>query len=245
MAAPSSSIRAGSGSAARSAPIVATTPPGASAPGPARQLLEHQRVAPGLREDALAFVGGVEARQQRGGGFARERPEVERGGGPDGQQPLGQRARSQRGDQEVRPLRRAAHHVLEQLQRGRVGPVHVVEDEGERMASRERVEPVAQRSVQLPAFGGRGGRRELDVVERLEGLGHRRERDVALQLRCPAAENREAALGRPVGERVEQPRLADPGLAAHQQQPTVAARRPLDQAADRVELRVPSDQVGP
>jgi hypothetical protein len=96
-----------------------------------------------------------------------------------------------------------------------------------------------------PPLGRRRRRREHDVVERLQGLGHRRERDVALQLGCPAPQHREAALGRPVGERVEQPRLADARLAAHQQQPALAACRRLDQAADRVELRLASDQLRP
>jgi hypothetical protein len=152
----------------------------------ARQLLEQQRVAPGPREHALALVRVVEAGQQGLGRFARDRAEVERCGGTDRQQPLRHIARTQRGDKQVRPLGRAPHQVLEQFQRGRVGPVDVVEDERERMASRKRVKPVAQPPVQPPPLGWRRGRRERDIVEWLEGLGHRRERDVALQLGCPA-----------------------------------------------------------
>ena len=211
----------------------------------ARQLLEQQRVAPGPREHALAVVRVVEAGQQGLGGFASERAEVERGGGTDRQQPLRHVARTERGDKQVRPLGRAPHQVLEQFQRGRVGPVDVVEDESERMASRKRVKPVAQPTVQPPSLGWRRGRRERHVVEWLERLGHRREGDVALQLGRPAPQHREAAFGRPVAEPVEQAGLADAGLAAHQQHGALPAGRRLDQAADRVELRIPSDQVGP
>ena len=226
----------------------------------ARELLQVERVAAALAvQERLG--GGAE---QRVGLRLRERAELDAGDQPVAPGGL------ERGEQAVRNLtgaererdqhpggRRAAQQVGDQLQRGVVGPVDVVEDEDDRLrpspsaaAARARR---GTRGSARPAGRrrrGPGGRRQharelghpladqrlqaalaqrRDVV--VQRVDPDRERQIGLQLGAAADVDGVPAGARALGQLVEQPRLADAGLAGHDD--PARAGRP-----DRVERRI-------
>jgi hypothetical protein len=211
--------------------------------GDARQLLEEERVAGGLASEALAQarVGHVaDQLERRGVGKRGEGDEPAAGGagrvqdarrGLDGPQGEGEQVRRAGG---------AAQEVQDQLDRGVVGPVEVVEQQGHRPLAREQLQQCAEGAVAAEALAGarcrRRGARERrrrrqrrgqvgadgldaagmhrrDVV--VERIHHEPERDVALVLGRAAVEDEQAGGPRAPGQGVQERALADPGLPEH------------------------------
>ncbi len=234
------------------------------------QLLEVERVAAALaveqRERALA--------EQGVGLGLRERTETDLGDHPVAAGGL------QRREQAVRDLAgaegerdqhrrhgRAAQQVGDQLERGVVGPLHVVEDEHDRVAHGHPLEQGAHRAVGVEALvlqparprGGGGGEdagqladavadqglqatlaEARDVV--VEGIDPGGERELALQLCAAAHEHRMAPLPRPFGELAEQPRLADPRLAADHEPAGASAADSVERGVDGRQLLATPDE---
>ena len=139
----------------------------------------------------------------------------------------------------TRAVRRAPQQREQQLDRGRVGVVHVVERQHERLASRRAVRAAraprgARGSARPPASAWparrgrrRRGRRRASCavssprrrvsVERaqvlVERVDERAVGQLALELGGPPAEHEHPARAGVLLERAQQPRLADPGLA--------------------------------
>ena len=140
---------------------------------------------------------------------------------------------------EQRAVTAHAGHVVEELRRGRVEPVHVVEGQHhgrggggalgqeldhrpeETVAARRRAVPPGELGQKGPEVGGQGGadraRREL-----AEGIDPRAERPVRLGLERPSAEHGAAAGTGGLAQLVEEARLAEARLAGQQQRPRAA-----------------------
>ena len=201
------------------------------APG---QRVEEERVA------AAALVDRVparrrDARQERLGVRPRERPERDP---PAAAQRAHERFRGLTGPQAEHDgeRRRAPREVRDQLDRGAVGPVGVVEHEQRLAGVGEPLEQASRRLEQAVALAaqarheGAGEHRgELAVAaaepphalgaQGREGVGEERERDAGLELGRGAAQHVPAR-----AQRRQQARLADPRLALDDHE--AAARAP-------------------
>jgi hypothetical protein len=133
--------------------------------------------------------------------------------------------------------------VQEQRQhvhRGRIGPVHVVEQQRQRPLGRQPLEQRAHRPRQLVTLTRHGRRlhvrphsrqhrRQLTQLlalelaqrrlarpgqQRVQRVRPQREGQIPLELGRPASQHQQTTVTRPPGQLGEQPRLADPGLAA-------------------------------
>ena len=219
---------------------------GSAGAGAACQLLQVERVAA-----ALAVEDGQRRRaEQRVGLGLGQRPEPDLGhepvaaGGLERGQHAVRHASGTEGERDQhRRRRRPPQQVGDQLERGVVGPVDVVEHEQDRMAgspaARAARAPRGRRGSARPGGRrllrrtGRGQharqlahaladqRLERALAERgdviVERVDPDRERQLALELGPAAHEHRVAALGGAVRKLTEQPRLADPRLAADDQ----------------------------
>ena len=240
--------------------------------GRPRQLLEVERVAA-----ALAVDGGQRRRAEEGVGLRLgERPEpdlahhpvaarlVERGQQGVGHLPGAEGERDQHGSR-----RRAAQQVGDQLERGVVGPVHVVEHQDDGVAHRHPLQQRAHRAVGMEALvlqAARSGSRRRGRRQHAGELGHAladqrvqlalaqrgdvvvervdpdRERQLALQLGSAAHEHGVPALGGALGELPEQPRLADPRLAADHQPAGAAGAEAVQRRVHRRQLLAAPDK---
>jgi hypothetical protein len=215
-------------------------------PEPGHLLHEH-RVAAGLVEDPVTLRHG-HVRHEFLGGITVEGSQIDERPASPGcplgvQEPVDNRARSQRHRQQVGVTWRSADEVFQQLEGDRVRPVHVVEHEGHGIASPKQVELIRDRPVQLPPSGGGGGhvrvaQRWEFVQMRTEGIDDGRERLIALELGRMTVQHGESARRRPLAQSAEQARLTDPGLAADDDEPAVAASDGIDPVADDGELVV-------
>ena len=218
-----------------------------------RELLEEERVAPaagvdrggdaadelgGLgrgqrcrpqRDHAVLAVGARERRRQAGGQLALTRRHREQDG-------TGGRAPDQR---------------REGVERSGVRPLRIVDPQHESPRGGEPFEQASQRTVRAMAIGmGRlaAAQRRQHLRERrgllhvtLERLRPERIRKVALGLRRPRAEHDRPLGGRALAEVVEQPGLADAGLALQRED------RPLERpqrGRDRLTFLGTTDQRG-
>ncbi len=238
-------------------------PAGAEAVGRPRELAQEQRAAGGLARQALAQRGGRDVAQHRerrvvadpverdllAAGHAAQRVE-QPWHGPGGPR----RERDQ-----VPHGRRPAQQVQDELDRGLVGPVQVVEQQDDRAPAAEQLEQRAGGAVQVEALGrahagraqarqaaeaGRHGidrpRRQIVNVGQHRGVGEA-ERHVALVLDAAALDDHEAL--RPLGDRRQQGALADPGLPGDPEHAPAAAPRLFDRAARARQLPIASDQL--
>ena len=268
--------RASPGSDSTSTRTAATMPPGTACVPPSRaSSRQQQRVAARLREEPVALARRRHAGQQRLGGDALQRAQVERdeahriAGALRREQALGRRARPQAERHEQGVGRRAAHEMLEQLARRGVGPVDVVDEQQERPAAGDQRQQLAERSMQAPALGDRVARRhghtqsredlgeEVDAVRSeplqrtdvregsVERVDHRHQRDVVLELGRAALEHDEALRRGALAQLGQQPRLADARLATGEEQAPLAARDGVERPRDRLELRIAAEQAVP
>jgi hypothetical protein len=150
--------------------------------------------------------------------------------------------------------------VREHAERSAVGPMSVVDEQGERpfrgqvgrqpvegMARRERVvgghrrilDPKDRRGGSRSAGEQRGRRLAQDLVEELaddaEGEG-------PLQLGAAGSQRQQPGICRPGPRRLQQARLPDAGRPVDGQQPTGTVGRLLQRASDRAELAVALEQ---
>jgi hypothetical protein len=237
-----------------------------------RELLEVERVATAERVELRGYVAA--AQEGRLGPAQRRR-----------RQPLRttrQRRVAQRGDERVRrpagPVGdREQHRALgwaprqrrQQLERGGIGPVHVVEADDQRARRAEPLEQAPECAVDDVALGRRrrpaqrrgergqrhGERVELAAVEppqprriqapqvRVEGIGPQAVGRVALELGRAAAEHEAAAPLGVRGQLTEQPRLADPRFARQLQERRLPAGHTLQRPRHGRELLHTSDQL--
>ena len=170
----------------------------------------------------------------------REFEEVERpgGGARCRDHCLGHRAGSQRQQHEVCADRRVTHDRVEQLEGGRVGPVHVVERDQCGRAVRWAVEPGRQVAEELPAL--------LDPLRWVPGgpveqcEGH-----VSLVLGGSSRPQLETAISCPVAGEREQAGLADPRLTEQDEHPGPARGHGVERGVQDGQLAVPAHQVHP
>ena len=233
--------------------------------GRSPELLEVERVSGGRLQRPGANRGLELFREQRRGVGRGERLEHEQGAGAargGDRERVGKRVdrllRAEPDRDQDGALGRAPAERQHQLERGTVGPLHVVEDEDETAAAGEPAQQVRERpvrSVPLAVAGDRGSRvgerredrRELRqvldpphlearVVEgsqvRVERIEENRERQVALELARGAAEDEVPVAFGAGAELVEQARLADAGLAADAEQPRSAVAEPLERGVE-------------
>ena len=124
--------------------------------------------------------------------------------------------------------------MVEQLERGIVGPVQVIEHQHRGAHARElrREHPMgAQPRGRRPAL-----QREL-----AERVGRQRERDLALVLGGTAAQHAQPV--RPLGQRVEQRALADPRLTDERHGACPARADVGQRPVEELQLARPSDQL--
>jgi hypothetical protein len=165
----------------------------------------------------------------------------------------------------------SAHQVAEQLDRRRVGPVHVVQNQQHGRACRKALEQGADGAVgpvtlvdERRSLSGRhqGPERREDrgqleepfacqplrraSVERGEvfvaGVHEHREREVALELDAAAFEHEVAAPVRAPSEFREEAGLADPGLPCDRGDPGRAVRGRIELAVESRKLALPPDE---
>ena len=162
-----------------------------------------------------------------------------------------------RGDEHDRLLPQAADEVREQVARGAIGPVQVLDrDHGRRELAEaadhreHQLEParlvVRRRRVQdracRPEHAGERVRSEA-ALELAQDRGERRVRKlVAAELDAVADHDARAGGGRPRRELRQQARLADAGLAAHQNGGRHASPRCRERGVERRQLlRAPDE----
>ena len=244
----------------------------------AGELLQEERVAAALGVEhlcrVLVEVGAEELRRvllrEAAQLQARERPgavaALERGRQPVGKLP---RARGER--EQHRRRGRAAEQRADQLDRRRVGPVDVVEDQHQRLRRREPLEQLPDRAVgavalvlerDLARLGVLGERWQdarqlrphvvLDRLEaaRLEGadvlverVHEDPEREVDLELRGTPGEDDLAGVVGERGELGDQPRLADSRLSEDRQRRRSRVRQPAHSTVQRVDFIDSSDEL--
>ena len=238
-----------------------------------RELMQEERVAVGLPEHAIAQVGPQRVGQEPGGrvvGQALQPQLLEPGGGARRIEEQRRRIdRPQREHEQVRDARRAAQQVHDELDRGLVGPVQVVEQERERLLPAQLLEHGPQRPV-VPealsgrhrhaarAVGGRPGRRQdrgdLGAHRRdprgapggdvlVERVDDEPERHLALLLGRPARQHDEAGPPGGGGHLVEQRALPDARLAQQPQRARAAGSHVEERSLDRLQLSAATDQV--
>ena len=173
-------------------------------------------------------------------------------------QPFGILARlvgaGRRDQQDPRRLE-LARDELEQAERPDVGPVEVVDHEHQRPGLRERGERRAHPLEELEARAGRLGVRAAVAGAQLRGeLGQTRAAERlregpvdrrALAVVAAAPRDVGPALARGGSERRGDARLADAGLAEHDDQPARARKGGLQLSPQSRELALAADQAGP
>ncbi len=244
--------------------------------GLAREHRHEQRVAAGGLERGVAEVGvgdrAEDGQQQVGDVVSGERRRPQdarvRAGGELLQQLL-RRARLVRalaGDHRDREPVEAAAEVLEEAQRRHVGPLHVVDEQHQRLrlgeVGDEPVEPVQDRVAGLVgALAGAGREHQLRTrggaaqqlraplgrrlrEQQLEQLQRDAEAEGAVELAGAGVEDERGwrRRTRPLGDRRQQRRLADPGRPLDQRQRSVPRRCLGERAIERLQLSVPCDQ---
>ena len=161
----------------------------------------------------------------------------------------------------------------DELERGPVGPVKIVEGEDQWPARRQVLEQRAHRSVRPEALGrgarvsgsgverAKGGKHPGELaevlgreplvgprVERLqvlvEGVDHDAEGKLPLEFGRAALKRQATAPSGAVGQVGQQSRLADPGLACDEQEAGLARTCPLEQLLDELKL-TPTAHHGP
>ena len=181
---------------------------------------DEERVAAGdgVQPGGVA-LGVARERLDRGRRERRGLDPVERGAGEGAERPahlgpVGERVGAAGEDQAAARGGEPAREQRQQVERGVVGPVDVLDDDRGRAAGAERlqqrVEHRLARAV-LQCAGERPGGRAGDVVDRAE-----RTRD-AERVAC-AVERAHLA---PAEHRADQRGLADPGLAQHERDPAL------------------------
>ena len=149
-----------------------------------------------------------------------------------------------------------AHDVGEQLGRGLVRPLQVLEPEHDRRSPGEVVEEVDERlhehdrlDVELRRLSGqqgrehRLGRRHVQVLQQVVQRGaHRQEPQRRRQLDARARADAEAREPAAVERRAEQRALADPCLAADEQHPRPTTRHLGDGIVDPLQFRAATDE---
>ncbi len=147
--------------------------------------------------------------------------------------------------------------------------MHVIEHQHDGMAHRQPLQQRADRAVGVEALvlqaaraRPRAGRRQharelghaladqrlqLALAERahvvVERVDPDPERHFELQLRATAHEHGVPALGGALGELAEQPRLADPGLAADHQEAGARTAQAVQRGIDRRQLLAAPDEL--
>jgi hypothetical protein len=136
-----------------------------------------------------------------------------------------------------RRRRRPAHERGQGLDGRRIGPLHVVRPENERVRGGKRPEQLAQGPVRTVAVAVR---RVAPGKIAVQGLGPERVRQIALELRRARPEHRAGTGAR--DQVVEQPRLADPRLPFDGDDHARARGQRPQRGGDRLALRDPPDQ---
>ncbi len=170
---------------------------------------------------------------------------------------LGPAREDERDGDAVEPVRDVGDHA----ERGAVGPVAVVDEQGERAVGGE----VGGQPIERVADGERvvGEGRALEAEHRrrlarrpgervacglasdlLEQLSDDPERELALELRATGAQRQQPGVERRRPGRLQQRRLPDAGRAIDHHQAARALRRLLHRAADGLELGVTLEQPG-
>ena len=205
------------------------------------ELGEQQRVTAGGREQLGALGLGASVEQLDGvlPAQRRELEEVEGPGSRPGRrdQPLGDRPRAQREQQQVRPGGWVAHEGVDQLERGGVGPVHVVEGDQRGRVDRPVREAGRQVAEELPPFL-RLLRWRFTGEPAEQGEGH-----VGLVLGGPAGAQPESPPCGVIRGELEQAGLADPGLAEQDQHPRPVRSSCVERGVQDRQLGVPAHQV--
>ena len=193
-----------------------------------------------IRATAPALSGRAPPRLRAGGARSAARASLS-----------GRPRRHHHGDRQlVEPLQQ----VEQELQRGLVRPVRVVDREQQRAAARRRWPPASAaragagtRSPACPAREQRrrqrrGAGQQLGAAgQRREQLQHDAEAEVALEVRAAGAQDGHAVRRLAGGRR--QARLAEPRLALHDQAPPLAAPRGGQHRGDGLELLAPLQQL--
>ena len=173
-----------------------------------------------------------------------------------------------RADQQ-RVTGQSPHEQCDQVERRAVGPLHVLEDEHQRpLGGQARDEPENKlRNSGCTVVGGAHllaglelGEQPGDLApcraqalaelvdselggERAQHLDERSERDpLTSELDAAADEHARAGLVGPPAELVDQPRLADAGLATYEDRRGLSGNRPLQGAIEHRELSLTTDQ---
>ena len=242
----------------------------------ARELREIEGVAAALAVEVGAAGGGDAGAEQRPGLLGGQRRELElahpalaRGGLERRGDPAGELARAVGERDQHLPPRRAAQHVGEQLERGVVGPVQVVEHDHDRAARGEALEQGTHRAVGTEALVLHAGhRRPLRAGERREHAGQlaeavadealdarlaergdgavervdpHSERQLALELGRAARQHHVPGGLGAVAQLAQEPRLADARLPAEHEPAAPAAAQPPERRPDRRELPAAPD----
>jgi len=211
----------------------------------AQQLADEQRIA--VRQRVQPGGRAHRRLRQRGDGVGRQRRQRQPrhlAGGQLAEQPA-QRMRGRhlvvapRHHEQARHAVDAAAQELQQVQRGVVGPVQVLEDGQHRAAAalqrrQHRVEQLGARVARLQQRAERDVDVARDVVQR-------RERVRRLERVAGAPPQRRVAAAR--GHRLEQRRFADAGLAADQHQVAAAVARRGELAFERQQGGVALDEL--
>ena len=224
--------------------------------GPAQppgQLQQRQRVAAGLGDDPVADLGVQPPADRRG----QQRARVgipQPGNGQPGQ--AGQlivvvrRARGE--DHGDRLGQQPAGRERQALHRGLVEPLRVIDQAGQRLvlrrggqqAQHRQPDQETIRSLPLPHPERDRQRVALRPRQLVQPSEHRHaqlvqsgERELHLRLDAPGPDHAKAQ--RPASRIIQQRRLADPGLAAHDQHGAAASPRPVQYPIHRRALAAP------
>ena len=244
-------------------------------PGPlggARERTQEQRIPGRLAGDAPAHGRIAPAREQaqrslRPERLQRELREARRAARRVQEPRRGAAGRAHRHDEQVRPRERSPEEVPHELERGVVGVLHVVEQQGRRALPAEQLEQAADRAARAPAVSRRRvprhrrlarerrrGRQRVrepgserrdrarlerrdPVVERLE----QPERDVARMVGARPREHEQLPLGRQPGDRRQERRLADPRLPHHDERPPAPLPDVVERLRRHGQLRVAAE----
>ena len=170
-----------------------------------------------------------------------------------------------------RGLRRATREVREQLERGAVGPLQVIQDQHDRAGGGEpfdqlpdgmvdaealrRRDRILERFVEIPERGEHDRKRaepvlgqaiERAAVERLEirveRVDEKPERELLLELRRPPVQSHATESGRGVRQLLQQPRLPDPRFARDDNEAGVTTAHALEHCLQHREFSLPTEK---
>ena len=240
-----------------------------------RRLTELQgieRVSPALRVDELGAVGARLLTDQLSAAVRIQRREVDqgqRGGGERGGERLGRHPGPEREGQQDGRRGRAADERGDQIDRGAIGPVKIVEKQDDRLAVGDELQQSPHglvHSISLVAEDVAGAtpavrQRRERAGEGVEQLGvpilepsrvpggevwvqrvrPDRQRQIPLVLCGSAAEDDMTAAVGELAQLAEESGLADPRLALDRDGDPVAVGQLVQQPAQPVELRSPTD----